>query len=300
MFRLLREQKGAAVAVIAISMTAMIGFAALVIDGGNLYLNKTRLVNLADAAALAGAQDLPGDPQSAIASAYSYAAQNGMSNDTIDVTISNDNTIVTVNASRTVPFFFAQIFHMNSSNVSARAAAAIKPITGVGNIVPFGIVKQPFKYNQTYTLKAGGGSGYNGNYAALALGGTGSTIYEGNITNGYKGQLLIDKLVTTETGVMSGATSKGVKARMEQDKYATFETMEKNSPRILTVPIIESLEVNGRGEVLVVGFAAFFLEDIGGNGHENYVTGKFIQTVVLGDTGTGTANYGLYGSSLIE
>lgn len=72
---------------------------------GNLYLNRTRLVNMVDAAALAGVQDLPGDPGAATASAYHYAAQNGMSSDVVTVTINDAKTTVTVNATRTVPLF---------------------------------------------------------------------------------------------------------------------------------------------------------------------------------------------------
>lgn len=300
MLRLLREEKGAAIVVVALSITAMMGFGALVVDVGNLYLNKTRLSNMADAAALAGVQDLPGDPQSAVASAYSYAAQNGMNNDVVGVSISNDNTILTVNANRTVPFFFAKVFEMTTANVAARAAATIKPILAANGVVPFGIVKQQFTYGQTYTLKEGGGCGYSGNYGALALGGNGANIYRGNIQNGYNGQLRIGDWISTEPGNMSGPTSQGVDYRIGLDPTATFATVQKGSPRILTVPIIDSLDVNGRSDVQIVGFAAFFLEGVGGHGNNNYVTGKFMQMVMPGDISTGDTGYGLYGSTLIE
>jgi hypothetical protein len=300
MLRLLREEKGAAIVVVALSITAMLGFGALVVDVGNLYLNKARLSNMADAAALAGVQDLPGDPQSAVASAYSYAAQNGMNSDVVAVTINDDNTVVTVNATRTVPFFFAKVFDMTSSDVSVRAAAAIRPITATSGVVPFGIVKQQFEYGESYTLKEGAGSGYRGNFMALALGSSGSPVYQNNIKQGYSKKLHIDQLVPTEPGNMSGPTSEGVDYRMNLDLGATFETKGKGSPRILVVPIIDSLEVNGRGEVKIVGFAAFFLEGAGGRGNENYVTGTFMNLVTPGDISVGTTNYGLYGSTLIE
>jgi hypothetical protein len=74
----------------------------------------------------------------------------------------------------------------------------------------------------------------------------------------------------------------------------------KGSPRILIVPVIDSLTVHGRSEVLIVGFAAFFLEGVGGHGNNNYVTGKFMQMVMPGDISTGVTGYGLYGSTLIK
>jgi len=300
MLRLLREEKGAAVVIVALSMTVMMGFAALIVDVGNLYLNKTRLVNMADAAALAGVQDLPGDPQSAVASAYSYATQNGINGDVVGVSISNNNSALTVNVSRTVPFFFAKVFEMTSANVGARAVAAIKPIIAISGVVPFGIAKQPLVYGQTYTLKDGAGDGYSGNYGALALGGNGANVYRGNIEDGYSGQLRIGDWVSTQPGNMSGPTGNGVDYRISLDPTATFATVQKGSPRILVVPIIDSLDVNGRSEVQIVGFAAFFLEGVGGQGNDNYVTGKFMQMVMPGDISTGGTGYGLYGSALIE
>ncbi len=300
MLRLLREEKGSAMVVMVLSIAVMMGFAALVIDIGNLYLNRIRLVNMADAAALAGVQDLPNSPELAVNNAYRYAAQNGMNSDIVGVSISTNNTVVTVNVTRTVPFFFAKIFGMISTDVAARAVAGIKPITGVSDVVPFGVVKQEFIYGQTYTLKDGAGSGYDGNYGALALGGNGANIYRGNIENGYSGQLRIGDWVYTEPGNISGATSTGVEYRISLDPTATFATVQAGSPRILIVPIIDSLIVNGRSEVQIVGFAAFFLEGVGGEGNKNYVTGRFLEMVVLGDTGSGDTSYGLYGCSLIE
>lgn len=300
MLKLLRDEKGSAIAVVALFMTVMIGFAALIVDVGNLYLNKIRLSNMVDAAALAGVQDLPDDPEMAVASAYSYAARNGISSDAVGVTISNNNTVVTVAATRPVPFFFAPIFAMTSSDVTARAAAKITVIKGTSGVVPFGIVRQEFVYGDPYILKEGPGTEYRGNFAALALGASGSPIYQNNIKYGYKETLRIGQMVPTEPGNMSGPTAEGVDYRMALDPDATFETAEKSSGRIVIVPIIDSLAVSGRSEVLIVGFAAFFLEGVGGRGSDNYVTGRFLQMVVPGDISNDAVSYGLYSSTLIE
>lgn len=57
----LKNRQGGAVAVmVGISMVMLIGFLALVIDLGHLYLAKTGLQNAADAAALSGAKQLDG------------------------------------------------------------------------------------------------------------------------------------------------------------------------------------------------------------------------------------------------
>jgi hypothetical protein len=58
--RLKNRQGGAVAVMVGISMVMLIGFLALVIDLGRLYLAKTGLQNAADAAALSGAKQLDG------------------------------------------------------------------------------------------------------------------------------------------------------------------------------------------------------------------------------------------------
>ncbi|MEI7839771.1 MAG: Tad domain-containing protein [Methylococcaceae bacterium] len=54
----LQKQRGLVMPLVAISMISLIAMAGLVMDLGHLYLNKTRLQNAADAAALSAAQTL--------------------------------------------------------------------------------------------------------------------------------------------------------------------------------------------------------------------------------------------------
>lgn len=316
MLKILRQERGSAAVVAALAITVVMGLGAIAVDVGNLYLNRTRLYNISDAAALAGVQDLPGDSVQALANARTYAAQNGKSSDTVVPTVVNDsygnNTMLSVTVTRNVPYYFAHIFNIMPANqtLSATSKAKISPIIKAAHIMPWGIVKQNFIYGQTYQLKEGAGSGYNGNYGALALGGTGASVYRNNIENGYSGVVQVGDWLTTEPGNMSGPTSQGVSYRVGLDPSATFDTVQKGSERIVTVPIISELGDNGRTEVQIVGFAAFFLEGVGGQGNNNYVYGKFLEMTIPGDIyknesyGTITSDvakgYGLYGSMLVN
>jgi hypothetical protein len=301
MLSFLREQKGSVAVLTALSMAVLLGFAAVVVDLGVLYLNRSQLINTVDAAALAGVQELPGQSEAALASASSYAQQNAKQGDTIATALGNGNTELTVSVSRNVNLFFARIFNRNSQTVSATAVAAIRPISSIGGAVPFGVVRQDFDYGVTYTLKEGGGDGYSGNYGGLGLGGTGANTYRYNIKYGYDGKLHVGQWVSTEPGNMSGPTDTGVSYRINQDPGATFETVAKDSPRIVMIPVLDSLMVEGRSDVQIVGFAAFFLEGTGGSGQDNYVSGKFMQLVAAGDiTSSPSADYGLYGATLIK
>lgn len=305
MLKILRQQRGSIAVLTALAFTAMVGCAALAVDAGYLYLTRARLATIADAAALAGVQELPVNTDAAVAAAAEYAQLNGRETDTVIPAVSDSDTTLTVNARRTVDLFFARIFGLNSAEVSAAATARVIPLSGAEHVVPFGVVKQNFVYGTTYNLKLGSGTGYNGNFGALALGDqTGASNYEDNIKYGYAGKLQISDwqplIVDTETGNMSGPTSRGVNYRLELRPTENFDTATKDSPRIIVVPVIDSLEGNGRHEVQVVGFAAFFLEGVAGSGSENYVYGKFMHAVVSGDTSSSVGEYGVYGARLIR
>ena len=193
--QILRCRRGAVVVLMAAAVVGLTGMAALAVDAGMLYLNKYQLANAADAAALAGAQELPGRPNEAVSTASSIAAANskpGATPDNIQPVLSKNNTAITVTISRNVPLYFAKVLGLASSQVTATATAEVKTYTGGTNgIVPFGIVKQNFVFGQTYNLKLGGGDGYNGNFQALALGGSGASTYTDNIKYGYKGTFKI-------------------------------------------------------------------------------------------------------------
>lgn len=63
-----RRQRGSVMALLAVAMLALVAMAALALDGGHLLVNKTRLQNAVDAAALSGAKTLSqvqGSPEAA-------------------------------------------------------------------------------------------------------------------------------------------------------------------------------------------------------------------------------------------
>ena len=70
------DDRGAVLVIVALLLPLIMGTAALVIDVGFWYLTQAQLQAAADAAALAGAQQLPSSPSSAQAYAQSLAAKN--------------------------------------------------------------------------------------------------------------------------------------------------------------------------------------------------------------------------------
>lgn len=303
----IKREQGSAIALVAIGMVVMIGAAALALDAGQLYINRTRLVNALDSAVLAGVQHLPDDPDLAEQTAAYYAQLNGLSADEYHFTVDEDNRSLSGQANRQVGLNFAGIFKMNSGQVSARAAAKVSPVSSAMGVTPFGVLEGDFKFGEIVTLKEAAGSNtYSGWFGALCLGGNGAKNYEDNIKEGYDGQISVGDILPIESGNMSGPTEEGIEYLIDQCPHyprCTIESFAEGCSRILIVPIVNIQTINNGGHpesVKVVGFAAFLVTRYTGHGNENTVEGSFIRYVIPGETGGTPNDYGLYSAYLYE
>jgi hypothetical protein len=118
--RFSKLEKAQVLPIVVVALIVMIVFAALIIDGGSIMLNRRTAQASADAGALAGARELcystGADPLDV---ARSYAFMNGAATANAQL----DSGFVTVNTSVTNNSFFAKIFNENSLDASAEAIA---------------------------------------------------------------------------------------------------------------------------------------------------------------------------------
>ena len=217
------------------------------------------------------------------------------------------------------------------------------PPIALSGAVPLSIQEQNFVYGQRYVLKSGGGSGTSewyldddknnsvkksgdvsgtsGWYGALELTGTGANTYETDLANGYQGILRVGQILNVKHGNMSGPTADGINIRLNRDTREpknTIEDHDRNAPQIVYIPIVKIISESGNSiqEVQIVGFAAFFLEGVAGNGNDSVVTGWFIRTLASNsqtsaslsdllnseqdmESGEASNNFGLYTPKLI-
>jgi len=306
-----KEESGQAMVLFALAFVVICGFAAYAVDLGSLAQEKSDLQNVADAAALAGAQELP-DVDKAKAVAIEYAAINGETEDiVVTPLVSDDKLHITVEIKRNVKGYFTNVIGAGGSkDVGAKAIASVseqkeevktikettedsgKPADGVSGVMPLAIEKKTLEFGTDYTLKEGSDKAiYTGNYGGLALGGEGESTFELNLEKGYKGKLNVGDEIFTKTGNMASA-NEAIINRINKDPDATYLTVKDNSPRLITVVIVESLKVTGKKEVKIVGFAQFFLEKSEGKGGKYEITGKFLKKIIPDSTiGSGT-DYG--------
>lgn len=305
--KLLKEEHGVVVVLVSLSMVVLLGSVALVTDFGLLLLNKQRLSNACDAAALAGAQELPNQINAANIAGV-YLQKNGVSSEDAEISFPrvNDTTTIQVSAISSVDYIFAKILGHISGTVNASSQSALGGVTSAKGIVPFSIPDQTLQFGVEYTLKEGGGSGSQGNYGALALGGRGASNYRYNIKNGYTEHISVGDWVDTETGNMSGPTSDGINYRMNQCTYnCTSDNFQLDCPRVVTVPIYDPNTLgNGRTQIKIVGFALFLLNGVDGHGNKSVVHGYFLNSVPPSSsnasTEPGQRDYGLHITRLIK
>ena len=119
------SESGQSAALFALLLVGVMGFTALSVDVGRLYLTRAELQNAADSAALAAAYELP-SAAAAKRTAEDYAAMNvkGSVTTTPTTPYQGDSGMIEVVCTETVPLTFARVLGFSAQDVSARAVAA--------------------------------------------------------------------------------------------------------------------------------------------------------------------------------
>lgn len=132
MKRILRDQKGAVLVMVSLALAVLFGFTALAVDIGAAAAERRSLVTAADAAALAGAQYLPGDTGQAVAQAKAYARKNvrGLTDQDISVSFEEFNKRILVTVDREINTLFAGALKPEFRNMRVRAFAAAEQTGG--------------------------------------------------------------------------------------------------------------------------------------------------------------------------
>jgi len=235
---LLNEERGGVLILVALLMVALLSMTALAVDVGLLYSARRQMVNAADAAALAGAQELinGGD---AIAVAKQYAILENQADDA-QASLgyyngSPTHNTVTVNTEKTVDYLFARALPLNedSSDVAATATALIAPVVEMSGLIPIGIpeaVYSALTSGQEYTIITFDNFGVigPGNWGWVNLTGhhgqqsTGDQV--NNIIYGYPELKKIGDQIYTDTGANLGAPGVLNTYDWKLDEYINDET----------------------------------------------------------------------------
>lgn len=233
-------ERGQALVLFAAGLAAFCGFVGMSIDVGHVMATRTDLQKSADAAAMAGSQDLP-STSTALPVANSYVSSNSTGGTTAASVVFSQtyaaNDTIQVTTTRYVNYTFLKAIGMSGMSVNAKAKVRVGDYVGGAGLVPWGFIASnnnnstllqnpcylgqvngvpTFKQNQPCTIKQGAGSNAGGDFGALSLGGSGASTYRNNIANGSTGVYKKGDQVPSETGNMVGPTSQGVGDRFSR------------------------------------------------------------------------------------
>lgn len=302
-------QRGQALILVVMFMTALLGFASLVIDFSQMALDRRRIQNAVDAGALAGVQVLPKKPDLAVSAATQWALKNGATGSEVAaplVTKTNikDDTI-TVTAARDVPFTFGRVLGINSREVTTTATAIVGSVVGGTGIMPFAIEDENGElpgigrlFGEEIAIKEADHDDMGpGNYGFVALDDKGGDNMREVIENGGSRTLYkVNDKIPTEPGQKVGPLRQGLEEwadRHNDDIYssdcndwdASHEyisgklVIDKQCQyRVILIPIIDAWP-NGRKDVTILGFAQMYLHGFDEDSKE-----KRLDAIFLDDT----------------
>lgn len=147
----LRDERGSALVIIALSITALLSILALAVDLGMLFTARGEAQRVADAAALAGAGSFlerPTDGERARGVAVDYASRNDVRKESVtlepeDVEVDVAAQRVRVTVRRTaergnaIATWFARVFGVEEVDVAAVATAVASPAGAATCLKPF-------------------------------------------------------------------------------------------------------------------------------------------------------------------
>jgi Flp pilus assembly protein TadG len=305
-----REERGQLAVYVVVMLVSLIGFTAIVVDFGSWFRDQRRLQAVADASALAGAQALPYDQNTATSLALSYAAKNHGPTPTIVFPAASQ---ISVDLQNNAPGFFARVYgaFFDSALTHAHATAEAAPAVQASGVVPIVVTStQPMLVNCSgpcfgpgypTTLKVNDDATLKGGQMGLVdLTGNGSVTAQQItdwVANGVSSYLQPDAYYYS-----AGS------CKFSNQSFHQALDAKVASAQPLLVPVYDpSLTDTSTNppRYWIVGWAAFVITDYRLNGcgsKSDYVNGYFVRTIAKGrtDSNVSLPDYGVYVIQLVD
>ena len=308
-----RRESGQAILVTVLFLTVLMGAVALTLDVGVWFREQRQAQATADAAALAGAQDLPRSVPNAFASAQAFATANGGGVAAGGITFKSDyqtNDTVSVAVTRTAPGIFASLFSIASVNVRAHASARAGVPEQVNGAAPIVVNKlHPllsgpgcpcFQSETTIPLDKQGAPGAFGMVDFDNGGSNGNPNLSAWIATGYPGYLSLGDYDSDPGAKFNSAGIKGA--------------LGSRVGTELLFPVFDTLGGNGsNAQYDVIGWVAFHLDCVGlavsttdcvnQHGNNQTLTGYFTRVIWDGlqsKTNQHFPDFGVYSVALVN
>ncbi|MGM7703360.1 pilus assembly protein TadG-related protein [Pseudalkalibacillus sp. Hm43] len=302
---LLKDETGSSIVLVGLAMVALIAILGLVMDGGSLYMTKSHLQKVANAAALSGAQELVTDEYEVEKVVHKVLDEHTEKSSLESLSIKLQDE-VRVTLMKDVPLYFSKLFGFETVPVNVQSAAIIRAMSEAKGAAPLGIDDSvPLEFYKEYKLKVGPHDNESGVFGVLALGGTGAKTYEENLRNGYQNPVTIGDIIDTQTGNIAGKTRSVITELVNACSVSEEEMKSGANPRdckrILLIPVYEPYDndQNQMKSIKVTGFAYFYVKEPMDK-KSTEITGMFIKRTGTGHVDETVENNGAYGIRLTE
>jgi Flp pilus assembly protein TadG len=310
----MRSDSGQAMVFIVFALMGLVLMAGLVIDGGSWRRTQRQVQTAADAAALAGAQDLPIDA-TASTTAVNYAQQNMSGIAAPTVTFPTDapcvaHACIDVRAAKPVSGIFLAAIN---ATARAHARAMVSVPSMMKNVAPVAVkntvacaVTNPACYGQTVTLTFDESNVSSSNIGLIDLSchSTSSTACPSNagiggsqlkdwIETGYADALPANQWYNVKTGETIGPVKQGFNDRVG---VALF------------FPVFDTVATSGGSAYYfhIIGWAAFVIDPTGvvWTSQKRQLTGHFVTytatDLAAGDPIGGATDFGVHVITLTQ
>jgi Flp pilus assembly protein TadG len=296
-----RSESGQAIVLVVALLGILLGMAALVLDGGAWLRAHRHLQIAADAAALAGVQELPASTSNASSVAATYAQTNYSGIPAPSVTFPSTpspcgaNSCIDVVAQTTVPGTFARLFGRTSITVQAHARAAVTVPSQMKNVAPVAVkntvacaATSPACYGQQVTLRFDESNVSSSTIGLINLtchstastacgssAGIGGSTLKDWIENGYADVLPANQWYGVKTGETVGPVKQGFQDRLGVPLF---------------FPVFDTVANDGQQNYFfhIIGWAAFVITSVDSWGPQGrQLTGHFV-TYTTSDLPAGT------------
>ncbi len=288
-----KDERGQAIVLMVLALVVLLGMAAMVLDVGGWFREQRRLQGTADAAALAGAQQLPTAPSAAQAMALSYANQNGGDVLAADITVgtlNQPNDIIDVKAQKSSPGFFSSVLGIMNANITASARALVGPPAQAQYVAPMVVycdhpLIQNCNGNNTPTFGQPTSMNYDPLGAPGAFGMLNLGKSQGNGTPGSSAEA---------AWILNGFSQYLGLGMYPSDPGAKFSSLNIQSALTarmgteLLFPVFKTLTGGGQNaQYDIIAWIGFHLTDYSVQGNNATLNGYFTQYIAHGILATG-------------
>ncbi|QOR67505.1 Tad domain-containing protein [Cytobacillus suaedae] len=299
--KFLQKEEGNVLLLVSLAFMGLLTMGGLVMDGGTMYMTKSHLQKVANAAVLSGAQELTNTEIAVRDVVNEVLLAHGEEGHLQGITITMGER-VEIELKQTVPLVFSKLLGFATVDVHSNAAAELRVMGRAIGAAPLGIDDSiNLDYYTQYKLKVDSTGVEYGNFGVLALGGSGAATYEDNLRNGYQQEVRVGDILNTETGNIAGKTRSVIKERVDGCLHMAESMYERDCSRIILIPTYKPYGdyVNQMQQIQITGFAYFYILDPM-DSKDTSITGMFIKRAGTGFEEPNSLNKGAFSIRLTE